>query len=621
MTHNNQQLAFLLLLGVVGCSAQDSTCIAASGSEGLCDGDTPSHSVMDDIAPALNELDTLEYELTLGSRGEQVQAVHGYLKNYGYFPNPELSELYPAWHPRAEAPANLDEFDEHSAAAVLAFQRRFRLEQTGIVDEPTLARMRRPRCGVPDGIAAFDPSNKYNAKGGTNVWNDPNPITWRVVNAPLGKTVDEVTEVAKLAFKPWGDTTSIRFTDIASPPFDIEIRFDNFADTDTALARMTFPDTGGDDQGGNGSFNTDKTWHISADVAVPAGQFDFVSVLMHEIGHGIGLSHSSVDEDEAEDVNPVMVPGTSSGPSGVDRTLAVDDKVGASALYDEFVETSTGQAPQTRDIAVGGDGSVWIISNTSAGGGNHVVKKRSGNGPLVPVADNGSGTRIAVAPDGRPWVVSASGSIWRRTHSGTNTLDADGADWDRIAGCAKDIGIGSSTPLSVWVIGCDVVPGGFGMHKFVPCSGAGCPQPAGGVFVADNNPGAAAIRIAVDAGGKPWVVNDAGQIYARSLALHNSGNWDLVEGATATDISVGFGRYPWILGTDTVAGGHPIFVLNNQRESTIGDGDEGAASAVHEWIQRPGAATSIAVGPDSGSFSSNIAWLSNSELEMWKAGK
>jgi hypothetical protein len=71
--------------------------------------------------------------------------------------------------------------------------------------------MRTPRCGVPDGVAVFDPSEKYDAKGGVNKWNNPGQVKWRVINAPAGKTIGEVTAVAQLAFNAWEATTSINF--------------------------------------------------------------------------------------------------------------------------------------------------------------------------------------------------------------------------------------------------------------------------------------------------------------------------------------------------------------------------------------------------------------------------
>src|SRR5947208_3614243 len=62
-------------------------------------------------------------DLSLGARGEEVRALHGYLTRFGYFPNAELARTYPAWRPiESNAPAASDVFDAHTDRAVRALQ-------------------------------------------------------------------------------------------------------------------------------------------------------------------------------------------------------------------------------------------------------------------------------------------------------------------------------------------------------------------------------------------------------------------------------------------------------------------------------------------------------------------
>jgi len=62
--------------------------------------------------------------------------------------------------------------------------------------------------------------------------------------------------------------------------------------------------------------------------------------------------------------------------------------------------------------------------------------------------------RIAVDPSGAPWVVNVNGNIYSR---------ASGS-WQLMPGLAKDIGIGADG--SVWVIGTDPTPGGYGIYRW-----------------------------------------------------------------------------------------------------------------------------------------------------------
>lgn len=63
-----------------------------------------------------------------------------------------------------------------------------------------------------------------------------------------------------------------------------------------------------------------------------------------------------------------------------------------------------------RDIGIGADGSVWIIGTDTPAPGNGGVYRWTGSSWR---RVEGHGVAIAVAPDGKPWVVRANGEIWR----------------------------------------------------------------------------------------------------------------------------------------------------------------------------------------------------------------
>ncbi|MHC4174808.1 MAG: matrixin family metalloprotease [Planctomycetota bacterium] len=74
--------------------------------------------------------------------------------------------------------------------------------------------------------------------------------------------------------------------------------------------------------GGDMHFDVGKTWvNNPADVA-GNGQYDFYTVALHELGHSLGLDHSSV-------LGSVMWPNY----GGALRTLTPDDIAGVQALY------------------------------------------------------------------------------------------------------------------------------------------------------------------------------------------------------------------------------------------------------------------------------------------------
>ena len=70
--------------------------------------------------------------------------------------------------------------------------------------------------------------------------------------------------------------------------------------------------------------------------------------------------------------------------------------------------------------------------------------------------------------------------------------------WTQLNGEAQDIGVGANG--AVWVIGTDVTPGGYGIHRW---TGSGWQRIDGG-----------GVRISVDPRGRPWVVNSSHTIFS-----------------------------------------------------------------------------------------------------------
>jgi hypothetical protein len=157
-----------------------------------------------------------------------------------------------------------------------------------------------------------------------------------------------------------------------------------------------------------------------------------------------------------------------------------------------------------KDIAIGGDGSVWVIG-TNVEYGGFGIHKWNGTGWS---AIDGGAMRIAVDRNGNPWVVNSLGNIFRR----------EGGTWIQTLGAAKDIAIGFDG--SVWVIGTNVENGGFGIYKW---NGNGWDGVDGG-----------AVRISVDGDGQPWVMNSNGDVFRRK-----NGAWSSMGSNVASGLAEG----------------------------------------------------------------------------------
>ncbi|MEW6494476.1 MAG: tectonin domain-containing protein [Cyanobacteriota bacterium] len=215
--------------------------------------------------------------------------------------------------------------------------------------------------------------------------------------------------------------------------------------------------------------------------------------------------------------------------------------------------------PYQKDIGIGANGSTWVTGFASTPGGYGVYNWDGARWIKV----EGGAVGVSVQPDGIPWVVNDAGEIFRRVSN----------SWERIPGCAKDIGMGANG--STWVIGCDSTPGGYGIHNW---NGADWIKPDGG-----------AVRISVQPDGTPWVVNNAGEIFRR---VNNS--WERIPGC-AKDIGIGANGSTWVIGCDSTPGGYGIHNWNGA-----------------DWIKPDGGAVRISVQPD------GVPWIVNDAGEIFR---
>src|SRR4051812_47590370 len=92
-----------------------------------------------------------------GGKGDQVERLHRYLELFGYLESPILERFgFGLERAAAKTPERRDTFDNHTAKALRRLQEQSGLKPTGELDDPTLALMRKPRCGFPDVAESTD---------------------------------------------------------------------------------------------------------------------------------------------------------------------------------------------------------------------------------------------------------------------------------------------------------------------------------------------------------------------------------------------------------------------------------------------------------------------------------
>ncbi|TKY69784.1 Metalloendoproteinase 2-MMP [Spatholobus suberectus] len=257
------------------------------------------------------------------------------LKNYfhyfGYIPNAPPSNF-------------TNDFDDALEAAVKAYQKNFNLNVTGELDDDTLKQIVRPRCGVADIINGTTAMNSgksnmtdspkfhtvahYSYFPGQPRWPEGTQELTYAFN-PDNNLDDVYKSVFAKAFARWSEVTTISFSEAASyEDADLTIGFysgdhgdgEPFDGVLGTLAHSFSPT--------NGRFHLDQAedWVASGDVtkAALSNAVDLESVAVHEIGHLLGLGHTSVEE-------AIMYPTISAKTRKVE--LADDDIQGIQKLY------------------------------------------------------------------------------------------------------------------------------------------------------------------------------------------------------------------------------------------------------------------------------------------------
>ncbi|KAK6931135.1 Peptidoglycan binding-like [Dillenia turbinata] len=255
-----------------------------------------------------------------------------YFHSFGYLTNSSSSNF-------------TDDFDDVLESAIKIYQKNFNLNVTGQLDQSTVDQIVRPRCGVADiingtstmnsGKSSSSPASMkfhtvshYSYFPGEPTWpSSKTDLTYAFL--PSNQLPDSAKTVFANAFAKWSQVTPLTFTETESYySADLRIAFytgdhgdgEPFDGVLGTLAHAFSPT--------NGRFHLDdaENWVITEDVtqSTSSTAVDLESVAVHEIGHLLGLGHSSVEE-------AIMYPTISAGTRKV--TLASDDVQGIQELY------------------------------------------------------------------------------------------------------------------------------------------------------------------------------------------------------------------------------------------------------------------------------------------------
>ncbi|XP_058753828.1 metalloendoproteinase 1-like [Vicia villosa] len=290
----------------------------------------------------LQNLNGAQKGQTLKGIGE----LKNYLKKFGF-----LNVQHDAITNPPTIPNN--HFDENLEFALKDFQTYHNLHVTGLVDTTTIKIMSLPRCGVPDlhhhrykDIGLMRMLN-YTFFPGWPKWNESRRnLKYMYKSSVDALTMDDVRKACENAFLSWSEVSDFTFTEVGVASMaDIIIGFhcgdhgDNspFDGPGNVLAHGFPPEDGrlhfdGDEHWTNtptslqDDFGIDvgllrRTNSIKSPMAI-VKQFDLETVALHEMGHLLGLGHSS-------DPESAMFPQY----SGVRRNLNQNDVDGILALY------------------------------------------------------------------------------------------------------------------------------------------------------------------------------------------------------------------------------------------------------------------------------------------------
>ena len=361
----------------------------------------------------------------IGDSHADIGKIQDFLRRFGYL--------------RSSVKAGV--LDADTSRAISAFQTVMRVASTGELDPATAYELERHRCGLPDEHLLDDSSQSasYVLRGCSFT---KLLFTYRFANGTPDVAADGERAAVQAAFQTWADALcGVRFdeasvaTDFVSGWFSGDHGDgSSFDGPGNVLAHAFYPPPCGGSFAGNMHFDEGEFWSLTG----TAGTFDLETVALHEIGHLLGLAHSS-------DPNSIMYPSY----TGVRRSLGQDDLDGIRRLYPYLCRKtdSGGQAGGVSEVdtAQSSDGQRVVNAVRTLSGTLRLIvwdagllarrgdsADQAGEATLIQVARNRDSGRFVTAcrtASGTlkliSWDVGATGSVSRKGDSGNQGGGAD----------------------------------------------------------------------------------------------------------------------------------------------------------------------------------------------------
>ncbi|KAL1194657.1 Metalloendoproteinase 1-MMP [Cardamine amara subsp. amara] len=260
-----------------------------------------------------------------------------------------------------------DVFDGRLESAISLYQENLGLPITGRLDTSTVTLMSSPRCGVSDTHMIINDDGihttaHYTYFNGKPKWNR-DKLTYAISKTHKLDylTSDEVKVVFRRAFSKWASVIPVNFEEVDdSTTADLKIGFyagdhgdgQPFDGVLGTLAHAFAP--------ANGRLHLDaaETWVVDDDFKGSTVAVDLESVATHEIGHLLGLGHSSQE-------SAVMYPSLRPGTKKVD--LTVDDVAGVLKLYGPNPKLQLDSLTESEDSLKNGAVSWRFLSGNFTG--------------------------------------------------------------------------------------------------------------------------------------------------------------------------------------------------------------------------------------------------------------